>query len=230
MPYPTALLLMIAALLSACAPSKRAVTQDLTKPVVDAALMSTTMQDSNNGSLWNNSGSTMFTDPKAHKVGDLVMVLVQETASATRSLGTKKSKKSQHDSSLSGQFDLGAMGAMNPTMRPTAGLGINNNKSFTGSGETTNSDSLIASVTAVVTQVYPNGNMKILGRRQVVINQQPQELTFSGVIRPSDISANNTIVSAQVAQANVSYGGGGSLAAMSDEGWLGQTLDALWPF
>jgi len=55
-------------------------------------------------------------------------------------------------------------------------------------------------------------------------------LTFSGIIRPSDISANNTIVSSQVAQAKISYGGGGSLAAMNDEGWLGQTLDAIWPF
>jgi len=109
-------------------------------------------------------------------------------------------------------------------------MDTSNDKSFAGSGETTNTDSLIASVTSVVTEVYPNGNMKIIGRRQVTINQQPQELTFTGIVRPSDISANNTILSAQVAQAHISYGGGGSLAAMSDEGWLGQTLDFIWPF
>ncbi len=226
------LLILVSALilLNACTPSKRLVTQDLNKPIVDKALQSYETQNTNTGSLWNNSGSTMFTDPKAHNVGDLVMVLVQETASATRSLGTKKNRKSQHASSLKGQVDLGNVFSVNPTLRPSAALDISNNKSFSGSGETTNSDSLIANVTAVVTEVYPNGNMKIIGRREVTINQQPQELSFSGIVRPSDISASNTIVSSQVAQAKVSYGSGGSLAAMADEGWLGQTLDAIWPF
>ena len=156
------------------------------------------------------------------------MVLVQETASATRSLGTKKSRKSKHRSSLKALFGLEK--SIAPNFDPALAMDTSNDKSFIGSGETTNSDSLVASVTAVVTRVYPNGNMEIVGRREVSINQQPQTLTFSGVIRPSDISANNTIVSAQVAQAKISYGSGGSLATMTDEGWLGQTLDVIWPF
>ena len=221
------LMLFILAL-SACTPSKTLVTTDKNKPIIDFALGQHQQSNTQSGSLWNNSGSTMFTDPKAHQVGDLVMVLVQETASATRSLGTKKSRKSKHSSSLKALFGLEK--SIAPNFDPALAMDTNNNKSFTGSGETTNSDSLVASVTAVVTEVYPNGNMKIIGRREVSINQQPQALTFSGVIRPSDISANNTIVSAQVAQAKVSYGSGGSLAAMTDEGWLGQSLDVIWPF
>ena len=215
-------------LLQACGATKAQVTEDVNKPIVDQALQATENLQSNTGSLWNNSGSTMFTDPKAHRVGDLVMVLVQENASATRSLGTKKSRKSQHDSSLASVFGLETSFATR--VNPSIALETSNNKSFDGSGETTNSDSLIANVTSVVTEVFPNGNMKIIGRREVTINQQPQELTFTGIVRPSDISANNTILSAQVAQAHISYGGGGSLAAMSDEGWLGQTLDFIWPF
>jgi len=211
-----------------CTPSKKVVTEDLDKPIVDRALQSVHMKNTNTGSLWNNSGATMFTDPKAQRIGDLVMVLVQETASATRSLGSKKSRKSSHSSSLAGLFGLEK--TILPNFNPALAMDTSNNKSFTGSGETTNSDSLIASVTAVVTDVYPNGNMKIIGRREVTINQQPQELKFTGIIRASDISANNTIISSQVAQAKVSYGSGGSLAAMTDEGWLGQTLDAIWPF
>jgi len=222
------ILILCACYLSACTPSKTLVTTDENKPLVDAALQEVQPTNTQSGSLWDNSGSTMFTDPKAHQVGDLVMVLVQETASATRSLGTKKSRKSKHSSSLSGLFGLEK--SIIPNFDPSLAMNTSNDKSFAGSGETTNSDSLVASVTAVVTSVYPNGNMKIVGRREVTINQQPQELKFTGIIRPSDISANNTIISAQVAQAKVSYGSGGSLAAMSDEGWLGQTLDVIWPF
>ncbi|MDQ6989851.1 MAG: flagellar basal body L-ring protein FlgH [Mariprofundaceae bacterium] len=222
------LLLLVVLLLASCGTTKKEITQDLNKPIVDQALLNMEQQPTHTGSLWNNSGATMFSDPKAHQVGDLVMIFVQETASASRSLGTKKSRKSQHQSSLSGLFGLEKDIA--PNFNPALAMDTSNNKSFVGSGETTNSDSLLASVTAVVTFVYPNGNMMVIGRREVTINQQPQELTFSGIIRPSDISANNTIVSSQVAQAKISYGSGGSLAAMSDEGWLGQTLDAIWPF
>ncbi|MDX8387687.1 MAG: flagellar basal body L-ring protein FlgH [Ghiorsea sp.] len=230
---PHKLLLLISSFvvlsgLSACTTTKTLVTQDLNKPIVDQALLNAEHVNTNTGSLWDNSGSTMFTDPKAHRVGDLVMVLVQENASATRSLGTTKSRQSKHDSSLAGLFGLEK--SIAPNFDPSLALSTSNNKSFAGSGETTNSDSLVANVTAVVTEVYPNGNMMIIGRREVTINQQPQELTFTGIVRPSDISANNTIVSAQVAQAKVSYGSGGSLASVTDEGWLGQTLDAIWPF
>ncbi len=215
-------------MLNACTPGTKAITTDTNKPLVDHALLQHQQTHTQSGSLWSNSGATMFTDPKAHQVGDLVMVLVQETASATRSLGTKKSRKSKHSSSLKALFGLEK--SIAPNFDPALAMDTSNDKSFIGSGETTNSDSLVASVTAVVTRVYPNGNMEIVGRREVSINQQPQTLTFSGVIRPSDISANNTIVSAQVAQAKISYGSGGSLATMTDEGWLGQTLDVIWPF
>jgi len=221
-------IIFLALFLTSCGTSKKQVTEDKNKPIVDTALMQHASANTQSGSLWNNSGSTMFTDPKARNVGDLVMVLVQENASATRSLGTKKSRKSKHKSSLAGLFGLEK--SILPNFNPELAMNSSNDKSFVGSGETTNSDSLIANVTAVVTDVYPNGNMKIIGRREVTINQQPQELTFTGIIRPSDISANNTIISAQVAQAKISYGSGGSLAAMSDEGWLGQTLDWIWPF
>ncbi len=221
-------MIVLPLLLLSCGTTKKEVTQDLNKPKVDLALQYAAQPSPAMGSLWNNSGATMFTDPKARQVGDLVMIFVQETASATRSLGTKRSRKSKHASSLSGMFGLEK--ELIPHFNPGLAMDTSNDKSFAGSGETTNSDSLIASVTAVVTAVYPNGNMMVIGRREVTINQQPQELTFSGIVRPSDISANNTIVSSQVAQAKVSYGGGGSLAAMSDEGWFGQTLDAIWPF
>lgn len=227
-PLQFGLLFYIGLALAACSPSKAMVTEDLSKPIVDEALQNIVVSHTDSGSLWNNSGSTIFTDPKAHQVGDLVMVLVQENASATRSLGTKQSRNSKHDSSLAGLFGLEK--SIAPNFDPSLAMKTSNNKSFIGAGETTNSDSLIASVTAVVTQVFPNGNMKIIGRREVTINQQPQELTFSGIVRPSDISANNTIISAQVAQAKVSYGSGGALASVTSEGWLGQTLDAIWPF
>jgi len=222
--------LMVAAILATgCMPRASSVTEDKTKPVVDQAMRAPLMAHTEGGSLWNNNGSKLFTDPKASHVGDLVTVLVSEKASATRSLGTKKDRASSNKIGASAAgLSSSLLSKANDAFSPS--LDLNNTKSFAGSGSTNNSDTLTASVTAVVVEVFPNGNLRIQGRRQVTINQQPQALTFSGVVRPQDIASNNTITSAKVAQAVISYGGGGELASVAHEGWLGQTLDAVWPF
>ena len=213
-----------------CMPAERSVTQDKNLEMVEAAMSTPRQNNTENGSLWNNSGSTMFTDPKAVQVGDLITVLVQESASATRSLGTKKSKSSSRQTGLDAMLGLENNVLPKAGVNPAAAVNISDSKNFDGSGSTTNSDTLSASVTAVVTKVYPNGNMRIVGRRQVTINHQPQELTFSGVVRPFDVAPDNTIPSAKVAQAVVSYGGGGELATVAHEGWMARTLDKVWPF
>ncbi len=221
--------LAIAAMSAGCMPSVKKVTTDPRHDEVEAALNAAADAPHSRGSLWTDGGSGMFSDAKAHRVGDLVTVLVVENAKATRKLGMKKSKKSGRD--LSGSFSLDYGNAKkNASVNPTTKLAIGNSKTFDGSGSTTNSDTLTASVTSVVTRVYPNGNMRIVGRRLVSINHQPQVLTFTGVIRPNDIGPDNTIPSSKVAQAEISYGGGGELATVAHEGWLSRTLDQIWPF
>jgi len=220
----------LALVTTGCMPTAKSVTQDQNLEMVEQAMQTPRQSNTESGSLWNNSGSTMFTDPKAQHVGDLITVLVSESASATRSLGTKKSKSSSRQTGLTAALGLENDILPKAGITPSTAVDISDAKNFDGSGSTTNSDTLTASVTAVVTKVYPNGNMRIVGRRQVTINHQPQELTFGGVIRPLDIAPDNTVPSAKVAQAVVSYGGGGELATVAHEGWLAQSLDKVWPF
>ncbi|MDX8396552.1 MAG: flagellar basal body L-ring protein FlgH [Mariprofundaceae bacterium] len=222
---------VVTLLASGCAPTAKSITQDKNFDLIEKAMNTPRPDNTQGGSLWNNTGSTMFTDPKAQAVGDLVTILVQENASATRSIGTKKSKKTGHKSGMSALLGFEtSLSDKNPNFKPSTALDLSNEKSFDGSGETSNSDTLTASVAAIVTEVFPNGNMRVMGRRQVTINAQPQKLTFSGIIRAMDIAADNSIPSSKVAQAVVSYGGGGDLASVVHEGWLSQTLDTVWPF
>ncbi|MDQ6971365.1 MAG: flagellar basal body L-ring protein FlgH [Mariprofundaceae bacterium] len=217
-------------LLSACMPGTYNITHDKHAGEVEKALEQPMPDASSTGSLWvGNRG--LFTDAKAREVGDLLTILVSEKTNATRSLGTKKTKSSSHQTSLNAALGYEtSLSNKNPNFKPGAALDVTNDKSFDGSGSTNNSDTLTASVTAVVTKVYPNGNMNVRGRRQVTINHQPQELTFSGVVRPNDIAPDNTISSSKVAQAIIGYGGGGELASVAHEGWVGRTLDQVWPF
>jgi flagellar L-ring protein precursor FlgH len=231
------LILGLLTFLSGCMPSAKMVTTDINKDKVAAALQAPLPDPSQTGSLWTGSSPLLFTDAKAHNVGDLITVLVMERASATRKLGTKKSKKSSRKTDLSQTFGF-AEGlkilidknkAISP-LDPKLGVDMSDASNFDGSGSTNNSDTLTASVTAVVTQVFPNGNMEITGRRQVSINHQPQALVFTGIIRSIDISSDNTITSAKVAQAMISYGSGGELAEVAHQGWLARSLNEVWPF
>jgi len=228
--FAPALTAFIALLLPACMPSVYSVTYDKNAKTVDQALDNPVPDTSRTGSLWADSTS-MFTDAKARGVGDLITILISEKTNATRSLGTKKSKKSSHNTSLAAVFGYEtSLSTKNPNFKPETALDISDQKSFDGSGSTNNSDVLTASVTSVITHLYPNGNMKVMGRKQVTINHQPQALTFSGVVRPNDIAPDNTVSSSKVAQAVISYGGGGALATVAQEGWFSRTLDQIWPF
>jgi len=224
------ILMLAAMMLSACMPSVRSVTEDKHAKEVEQALshVDERAQSQRTGSLWGD-GASLFSDTKAHRVGDLLTVLVSENVHATRSLGMKKSKKSDRSTSFGFNLDYGNALA-NKAVSPKGDISVTNKRNFDGSGSTNNSDVLTASVTAVVTKVYPNGNMRIVGRRQFTINQQPQVLTFTGVVRPVDISPSNTIASSKIAQATITYGSGGELATVAHEGWLGRTLDQIWPF
>jgi len=217
-------------LLAACMPTAYSVSHDKHAGEVELSLNQQLPDATRTGSLWSGNRG-LFTDAKAGQVGDLLTILVSESTNATRSLGTQKSRSSAHTTQLNAMLGYEqSLAAKNTNFQPGAALDIANSKTFDGSGSTNNSDTLTASVTAVVTGVYPNGNMKVRGRRQVTINHQPQELTFEGVVRPNDIAPDNTISSSKVAQAVISYGGGGELASVAHEGWAGRTLDQVWPF
>ncbi len=230
-PINYTLTLPLLVLLASCMPGVYQVTQDKHAVEVEKALTKPMPDAKESGSLWAGKRGFFAVDAKAQNVGDLLTVLVSEKTNATRSLGTKKNRKSSQTTSLNAVFGYEtSLANKNPNFKPGTAFDVSNDKSFDGSGSTNNSDVLTASITAVVTKVYPNGNMRVRGRRQVTINHQPQELTFSGVVRSNDIAPDNTIPSAKVAQAVISYGGGGELASVAHEGWLGRTLDQIWPF
>jgi len=225
----TCLLTVSAMAVTGCMPRADKVANAKQHQAVEQALNTQAPDTSRTGSLWAGGGNGLLSDPKAARVGDLVTVLVSENAKATRSLGSKQSKKSDRKAGLSASLKYGAALA-NKDVNPSGDVGMTNSKTFDGSGSTNNSDTLTASVTSVVMHVYPNGNMRIVGKRVLNVNHEPQEITFSGVIRPIDISASNTIPSSKVAQVHISYGGTGTLATVAHEGWASQVLDQIWPF
>ncbi|MFM2044139.1 MAG: hypothetical protein RLY86_2715, partial [Pseudomonadota bacterium] len=85
-------------------------------------------------------------------------------------------------------------------------------------------------VAALITQVLPNGNMVVQGRQEVRVNNEVRELTITGIIRPEDITSQNTISYEKIAEARISYGGRGQITDVQAPRWGSQVLEAVMPF
>ena len=112
----------------------------------------------------------------------------------------------------------------------TAAVDFTSGMQNTGSGSVNRKESLETSVAAVVTQVLPNGNLVIEGRQEVRVNFEVRDLILAGIVRPSDIQANNTIPSHKIAEARISYGGRGQITNVQQPRYGQQIADAILPF
>ncbi|GIX47077.1 MAG: hypothetical protein KatS3mg131_1288 [Candidatus Tectimicrobiota bacterium] len=113
---------------------------------------------------------------------------------------------------------------------PSAAVEASLENTFDGKGSTERKNSVTATLTAVVREVFPNGNLYIEGTKEVIINNERQYLILSGVIRPEDIRPDNSITSDQIADVRIVYSGSGVVSDKQRPGWLGRLLDVVWPF
>ncbi|WP_293373857.1 flagellar basal body L-ring protein FlgH [Nevskia sp.] len=163
----------------------------------------------------------LFEDAKARNVGDLVTILLVERTQAQKSAETSTNKSSSVD--VTDVTLFGKSVGVN--------TGVSGSRSATGGGESTQSNRLDGSVTAVVVARLPNGLLQVRGEKQITLNQGSEMVFIDGVVRPIDILSNNTISSDRVANARVSYKGRGALADANAQGWLTRFFNSPWfPF
>lgn len=174
----------------------------------------------NPGSLFDPSVRNPFTDNVARRVGDILTVIVDEKTLADFKASTQASKSDSN--SVNAQFFIGLLDSL---FKPiTTGA----NSQVGGDGQTSQSSRMTATMSTVVKQVMPNGNLVIEGRRSLITNKQTQTIVFSGIVRPSDISPNNTVRSVNVAEAEIKMDGTGLISQRQRKGILTQIIDWLF--
>jgi len=174
-----------------------------------AATQGTERQSVQPGSLWTQTSlfSDLTSDLRARRAGDIVTILVQEKASAVSS-GTVKT---QRNSSV--QSNIAAAGGITRAVGPLANLAkVGTNTALDGQGATTRDTTLTATISAVVTQVLPNGSLVIQGTKNVKINSENQVLGVRGIVRPVDLSTANIVSSDRIAQMELQVNGKGVVA------------------
>ncbi len=186
------------------------------------------------GSLWRASRHRgFFNDLRARRVGDLVTVNIVETSKATKKATTTTGRDSSINAGISNllgyEAKLSKIGVPGNFSNETM-LKASMTNDFDGSGETTRDESMTAAITARVVEVTPNGNLVIKGCREIKVNNENQVITLMGVIRPEDISPDNTVLSSYIADARIAYSGRGPVSDKQKPGWLTRAVDYIWPF
>lgn len=183
------------------------------------------------GSLWVPGSRQFFKDSRARAVGDIVTVVVSEVASAKTEAKTDASRDHDQSAGVLGLLNAGSQLTRRGIPLTASGLvNTTSNREFEGEGKTDRKDSLTASIAAVVTQVMPNGLLVIQGQREVLVNYEKQMLLLSGIIRPEDISAQNTVPSSKIAEARIAYAGKGLVDDAQTPQYGVRWLDKILPF
>jgi flagellar L-ring protein precursor FlgH len=190
------------------------------------------------GSLWREGSPMLYTDARARNVGDTITVDIMESSSSKMAANTSADRTSSIDASVDNA--LGYMRVLeekNPRLGTDAAGArggslikgsLTNSQAGTGSSD--RSGSITASIGARVVEVYPNGNLVIFGRQEMKVNNDVQHIIVSGIVRPEDVDADNTILSTNLADAHIEYVGRGTIADKQKAGWATRLVDAVWPF
>jgi flagellar L-ring protein precursor FlgH len=183
------------------------------------------------GSIYSEAQSGYLEDTRALRVGDIVLVRINEKADAQGGATTNLSK----DTHRSGGIDslLGLVPAIQkayPNIDPKTLLELASSSDFNGQGKTQRAGTLNATIGVKVKQELPNGDLFVEGTKVVMINYEEQHLYISGVIRPPDIAPDNSVDSSLIADARVEFTGRGDIDDQVERGWLTKVLDFVNPF
>ena len=172
-------------------------------------------------------GVSLFEDTKAHRVGDIITIILQEKTNASKKASTTTAKEAAVDISAPTVFGR----AVTRGGKDILSASLDAQRDFTGEGDSTQSNSLTGQISVTIAEVYSNGNLLVRGEKLLSLNQGSEHVRISGIVRPSDITPTNTVFSTQVANARIVYGGQGVLAEANTKGWLQRLFDGnWWPF
>jgi flagellar L-ring protein FlgH len=184
------------------------------------------------GSIFNSStSSSIYSDRRAARVGDILLGKIVETSTGTQKASTKTKRSSTVGGDFSALFGFEQwLSDKNPNLNPATALKAGSRNDFEGDGETRRNSSVTATLSARVIEVTMDGNLVVRGSREVRVNNETQHIILTGLVRPADVSRDNSVLSSYIADARIEYLGQGTLADKQQPGWLARSLDVLWPF
>ncbi|WP_022941025.1 flagellar basal body L-ring protein FlgH [Psychromonas hadalis] len=190
------------------------------EPGIDVVISGSMFQD--------NYANNLYSDIKAHRVGDIITVYLEESTSASKKAGSSQEKKNSYNLSI----DAATLptGGSTPITTTAGNIGIGQKSKFEGDADADQSNNLQGSITVNVVRVLSNGNLVIRGEKWLMLNTGEEYVRIKGVIRSEDVRSDNSVSSTRVANARIEYGGTGDFANTQQQGWLTAFFSGpYWP-
>lgn len=184
-------------------------------------------------SLWSSTRHAFFEDQRAKAIGDILTVVIDMENEADLESSSTRSRSAGENAGINalGGFENYLDAKLLPDGGDPANLAdVTSNSSNNNSGSTASEDDLELKIAAVVSQILPNGNMVITGRQEVRVNYEKRILEVAGVIRPEDITIENSIPYDKIAEARIGYGGKGFISDVQQPRIGQQIFDILMPY
>ncbi len=234
MRYPTLLMALFLLLLAGCSSTPEMAKRD---PAYAPVRPVPVPVQKNRGAIFQSgSGISLFRDSRARRVGDILTVKLAERIRASKSAKTNTSRsdefKMDNPTLFGAQVRFDAPRALPLESHKDNGLAASfgSERKFSGSGDSSQSNSLTGDITVSVVEVLANGYLVVRGEKTLSLNQGSEYVRVAGIVRPQDIGADNTVLSSKLADASISYGGEGVVADSNRKGWLSRALGSIWPF
>ncbi|NHO15977.1 flagellar basal body L-ring protein FlgH [Acetobacter peroxydans] len=177
------------------------------------------------GSLWRPGSRAFFKDQRASQVGDLIKISVVIADNAAVTNNTSASGSGSENFGIPSLF-----GFQGKALSSSSALDTSSSSANTATGTISRNETVTLSLAGTITQVLPNGNFVVVARQEVRVNGELRQLMVSGVVRPQDITEDNTVTHDRIAEARISYGGRGQLSKLQTPRYGQQVLDSVLPF
>ena len=184
------------------------------------------------GSLWQSGPTSLFGDRRARTLGDILTVVIEIDDEAEIKNRTDRTRDAADGLAVPNFFGLASLaadvlpngGSLNPAIEASSSSQTN------GDGNIKREEKVTLRVAATVTHMLPNGHMVITGSQEVRVNHELRDLQVAGIIRPEDISRQNTITYEKIADARIVYGGRGVISDVQQPRYGQKVLDAILPY
>jgi len=170
----------------------------------------------------------MYSSRRAHDVGDLITIVINEGSNLSKSQSMNTSKEAN------AEISKPEIGTGNDTLDEKLGnitpTSLSGSSEFDGSGSKSASSSFTTEFTARVIDVLPNRTLVIEGNREVMLDGEQVRMTMGGVVRPRDVTSENKVQSSRIADAQIRYESEGDLANGTSPGWFWRLFQWVNPF
>lgn len=188
------------------------------------------------GALYSRQGSSLFADKKDLQIGDIIQIKISETVENESTIERKTSRSNNTDinggvftpPTSTSSIVKNTLSAVNKV----TGIRLDgsSNNTFTGKAESDTDEEFTTTISAIIVQTFQNGNYFIKGDKELLINGQKQIMKISGIIRPYDITPDNSINSSQIANLKILYNKAGEEMESIQKPWGSKILESISPF